>query len=101
MDEHADCSVVHCPAEIIDESGIPSGQLTGANNPERRSGYVFDYALRGSIVKSPTPLVRRIVFDECGLFDENLRQLYQNEDGRSVVNRLEEQYDPGVDGRVL
>ena len=80
LDSNPEVAVVHGPAQIIEADGTETVELTGDNNPERRSGEVFVYALQAGIVKSPTPLARRVVFDECGYFDERLRQLYLSED---------------------
>lgn len=68
-----DVDCVHSSALIIDEKGIPTGELIGASDQKihQRSGYVFWNALGVWVVKSPTPLFRRKVFDTL-LFDESI-----------------------------
>jgi glycosyltransferase involved in cell wall biosynthesis len=72
LEEHPEVGVVHGPAEIIGTDNTPTGQLTGDDKLYMREGAVFAYAARVSIVKSPTPLVRKAVFSRCGLFDPHL-----------------------------
>jgi len=67
-----DC--VHSSAAIVDQNGELTGELIGAaqNKVDKRSGYVFWNALGVWIVKSPTPLIRRKVFQQDLLFDESI-----------------------------
>jgi glycosyltransferase involved in cell wall biosynthesis len=71
--EHPDIGVVHSPAEIIRTDGTATGELVGANNPEWRSGRVFHHAVRTCVVKSPTSLIRKEIFDRSGGFDANIQ----------------------------
>ena len=68
-----DC--VHSAAAVVDENGKPTGDLIGAaqNKIHKRSGYVFWNALCVWVVKSPTPLVRKAVFQPDMLFDETIK----------------------------
>lgn len=68
-----DC--VHSSAAIVDENGNLTGQSIGAaqNKIHKRSGYVFWNALGTWVIKSPTPLIRKIVFQPDLLFDENIK----------------------------
>ena len=68
-----DIDCVHSSALIIDGNGVPTGEIIGASEAKahKRSGYVFWNALGTWVVKSPTPLFRRRVFDTV-LFDESI-----------------------------
>lgn len=68
-----DIDCVHSSALIIDGNGVPTGEIIGASEDKahKRSGYVFWNALGTWVVKSPTPLFRRRVFDVV-LFDESI-----------------------------
>jgi glycosyltransferase involved in cell wall biosynthesis len=68
-----DC--VHSSVAIVDESGKITGEIIGAaqNKIHKRSGYVFWNALASWVVKSPTPLIRKKVFQSGLLFDENIK----------------------------
>ena len=74
LDQNPDVGLVHSPMETIDAAGrLTGGPATGVVfHPEWRSGSVFRYAVRGCVVKSPTPLVRKDVFQRCGTLDTNL-----------------------------
>jgi glycosyltransferase involved in cell wall biosynthesis len=68
-----DC--VHSSAAVVDENGRPTGEFIGAaqNKVHKRSGYVFWNALGTWVVKSPTPLIRKTVFQSDLLFDESIK----------------------------
>lgn len=68
-----DC--VHSSAAVVDEKGNFTGQCIGAeqNKVHKRSGYVFWNALGTWVVKSPTPLIRKDVFQPDLLFDESIK----------------------------
>jgi len=68
-----DC--VHSSAAVVDENGNLTGQCIGAaqNKIHKRSGYVFWNALACWVVKSPTPLIRKKVFQPDLLFDETIK----------------------------
>ncbi|MEO8533825.1 MAG: glycosyltransferase [Flavobacterium sp.] len=68
-----DC--VHSSVAIVDENGNLTGHYYGAsqNKISKRSGYVFWNALGAWVVKSPTPLIRKKVFQPDLLFDENIK----------------------------
>jgi len=68
-----DC--VHSSAAVVDENGNLTGQCIGAaqNKVYKRSGYVFWNALGVWVVKSPTPLIRKKVFQPDLLFDETIK----------------------------
>jgi glycosyltransferase involved in cell wall biosynthesis len=65
---------VHSSAGIIDDRGVVTGELIGASNEKahKRTGLVFWNALGTWVVKSPTPMFRRDVFDKV-LFDETIQ----------------------------
>lgn len=73
--ENSSIDCVHSSAAVVDESGIPTGDLIGAaqNKIHKRSGYVFWNALGNWVVKSPTPLIRKAVFQSDLLFDESIK----------------------------
>ncbi len=73
LDENKQYKVVHTPVKVIDENGNLTGEVYGANDPERRHGNVFTHAIHMSIVKSPTPLFKKEVITECGGFDVTLQ----------------------------
>ena len=68
-----DC--VHSAAAVVDENGNPIGSFIGAaqNKIHKRSGYVFWNALGVWVVKSPTPLIRKKVFQPDLMFDETIK----------------------------
>ena len=68
-----DC--VHSSAAVVDENGNLTGESIGAtaNKAYKRSGYVFWNALGSWVVKSPTPLIRKKVFQRDLMFDENIK----------------------------
>lgn len=68
-----DC--VHSSAAVVDENGKPTSDFIGAiqNKIHKRSGYVFWNALGTWVVKSPTPLMRKSVFQSDLLFDETIK----------------------------
>ncbi|OIV43181.1 glycosyltransferase family 2 protein [Flavobacterium johnsoniae] len=67
-----DC--VHSSAAVVNEKGELTGNIIGAaqNKINKRSGYVFWNALGCWVVKSPTPLIRKEVFQSDLLFDESI-----------------------------
>jgi glycosyltransferase involved in cell wall biosynthesis len=71
--QSVDC--VHSSAAVVDEKGNLTGQCIGAaqNKVHKRSGYVFWNALACWVVKSPTPLIRKKVFQSDLLFDETIK----------------------------
>lgn len=73
--ENSSIDCVHSSAAVVDESGKPTGASIGAaqNKLHKRSGYVFWNALGTWVVKSPTPLIRKNVFQPDLLFDESLK----------------------------
>lgn len=68
-----DC--VHSSVAVVDEKSNLTGQCIGAaqNKVHKRSGYVFWNALGVWVVKSPTPLIRKKVFQPDLLFDETIK----------------------------
>lgn len=68
-----DVDCVHSSAMIIDKNNVPTGEIIGASKSKAhyRSGNVFWNALGVWVIKSPTPLFRRKVFDNI-LFDESI-----------------------------
>lgn len=73
--ENPSVDCVHSPVAVVDENGKPTGKYYGAveNKINKRSGYVFWNALGTWIVKSPTPLIRKEVFQPDLLFDESIK----------------------------
>jgi glycosyltransferase involved in cell wall biosynthesis len=73
--ENNDIDCVHSSAAVVDENSKVTGELIGAsiNKAHLRSGYVFWNALGVWVVKSPTPLIRKIVFQHDMLFDEEIK----------------------------
>ena len=61
-----DIDLIHSSALIVNEEGKLTGELFGAANNKihKRSGNVFWNALGVWVVKSPTPLIRKLVFKE-------------------------------------
>ena len=68
-----DC--VHSSASVVDENGNLTGETIGASHDKvnKRSGYVFWNALGVWVVKSPTPLIRKKVFQPDLMFDETIK----------------------------
>ncbi|WP_316632869.1 glycosyltransferase [uncultured Flavobacterium sp.] len=73
--ENSSIDCVHSSAKVVDENGKPTGEIIGAaqNKIHKRSGYVFWNALGCWVVKSPTPLIRRKVFQKDLMFDESIK----------------------------
>lgn len=73
--ENSSIDCVHSSAAVVRENGKPTGEIIGAaqNKMHKRSGYVFWNALGVWVVKSPTPLIRRKVFQKDLLFDESIK----------------------------
>jgi len=71
--QSVDC--VHSSAAVVDEKGNLTGKCFGAaqNKIHKRSGCVFWNALGCWVVKSPTPLIRKKVFQPDLLFDETIK----------------------------
>lgn len=65
---------VHSAAKVINEHGEATGQIIGASDAKahKRSGNVFWNALGIWVVKSPTPLFRKEVFEKM-TFDEEIK----------------------------
>lgn len=75
LDEMNDIDCVHSPAMVIDANGKEMGEIIGASKEKahKRSGNVFWNALGTWVVKSPTPLIRKKVFQPDLLFDETIK----------------------------
>jgi glycosyltransferase involved in cell wall biosynthesis len=73
--KNKDIDCVHSSAAVIDENDKLTGDIIGAspNKINKRSGYVFWNALGTWVVKSPTPLIRKTVFQSDLLFDESIK----------------------------
>ena len=74
LEKNKDIFCVHSAAKIINDHGVETGQIIGAsaNKAHKRSGFVFWNALGVWVVKSPTPLFRKEVFDRI-IFDESIK----------------------------
>ena len=75
LNNNSSVDCVHSSAAVVDEKGQLTGQCIGAtqNKVQKRSGYVFWNALGVWVVKSPTPLIRKKVFQPDLLFDETIK----------------------------
>lgn len=73
--ENPSVDCVHSSSAVVDGDGKPTGKFIGAsqNKVQKRSGYVFWNALGSWVVKSPTPLIRKEVFQPELLFDETIK----------------------------
>ncbi|MDN3671937.1 glycosyltransferase [Flavobacterium branchiarum] len=73
--ENPSVDCVHSSVAVVNEKGELTGDYFGAaqNKIAKRSGYVFWNALGCWVVKSPTPLIRKIVFQPDLLFDEKIK----------------------------
>lgn len=73
--ENPEIDCVHSSVTVVDENGKPTGKYYGAveNKINKRSGYVFWNALTVWVVKSPTPLIRKKVFQPDLIFDESIK----------------------------
>jgi len=96
LDMHPDIGLVHGPVEVIDENGKSIGERMMATHPDWYSGDVFRYLLVGCVVASPTPLMRRGVFDRCGLFDCNLNSSEDHEMWIRIAYKYSFGYIPEV-----
>lgn len=67
--------LIHSKVAIVNEEGEVTGEFSGASLDKlgKRSGYVFWNALGIWVVKSPTPLIRKKVFQPDLLFDETIK----------------------------
>ena len=70
LNNNSSVDCVHSSAAVVDEKGNLTGQCIGADQHKihKRSGYVFWNALACWVVKSPTPLIRKKVFQHDLLF---------------------------------
>lgn len=75
LDDMNDIDCVHSSALVIDANGMETGEIIGASKEKalKRTGNVFWNALGVWVVKSPTPLIRKIVFQPDLLFDETIK----------------------------
>jgi glycosyltransferase involved in cell wall biosynthesis len=75
LEKYPDIDCIHSSAMIVDDDGNSSGIIIGASskNAHKRSGYVFWNAIGGWAVKSPTPLIRKKVFQKDLMFDESIK----------------------------
>lgn len=75
LDEMNDIDCVHSSALVIDANGKETGEIIGASKEKahKRSGNVFWNALGTWVIKSPTPLIRKTVFQPDLLFDETIK----------------------------
>lgn len=73
--ENSSVDCVHSAAAVVNEKGELTGELIGAsqNKIHKRSGYVFWNALGSWVIKSPTPLIRKKVFQSDLMFDETIK----------------------------
>jgi glycosyltransferase involved in cell wall biosynthesis len=73
--DHPQVDLVHSAATVVDEKGNITDDIIGASEEKAhlRSGNVFWNALGVWVVKSPTPLIRKNVFKEDMMFDENIK----------------------------
>ncbi|KAF2081179.1 glycosyltransferase family 2 protein [Flavobacterium sharifuzzamanii] len=73
--ENPSIDCVHSSVAVVDENGKFIGKYYGAaeNKIKKRSGYVFWNALGVWVVKSPTPLIRKKVFQSDLVFDESIK----------------------------
>lgn len=75
LQKNRDIDCIHSAAIVVDENNRSTGNVIGAskNKEHKRSGNVFWNALGVWVVKSPTPLIRRSVFEMGLWFDEAIR----------------------------
>lgn len=75
FDSNPNVDMIHSKVAIVDEYGNLTGEFGGAsaNKLHKRSGYVFWNALGVWVVRSPTPLIRKKVFQSDLLFDEDIK----------------------------
>ncbi|RUT70385.1 glycosyltransferase [Flavobacterium cupreum] len=73
--ENTSVDCVHSSVAVVDKEGKVTGKYFGAsqNKIHKRSGDVFWNALGVWVVKSPTPLIRKEVFQADLLFDESIK----------------------------
>jgi glycosyltransferase involved in cell wall biosynthesis len=74
LNENPSIDCVHSSAKVINNEGNTTGKIIGAKKSKehKRSGNVFWNALGVWVVKSPTPLFRKKVFDKIQ-FDESIK----------------------------
>lgn len=74
LNENKNVDCVHSSAKVIDSNGNDTGIVTGASikKAHKRSGYVFWNALGVWVIKSPTPLFRKKIFNQI-VFDETIK----------------------------
>ncbi len=75
LEEYPKVDCIHSSAMVVNEKGEVTGEIIGAaqNKLHKRSGYVFWNALGVWVVKSPTPLIRKKVFQPDLMFDETIK----------------------------
>jgi glycosyltransferase involved in cell wall biosynthesis len=73
--DHPEVDLVHSAATVVDEKGNVTDDIIGASEEKAhlRSGNVFWNALGVWVVKSPTPLIRKEIFNKGFLFDEEIK----------------------------
>ena len=73
--QHLDCDVTYCDSEIIDESGLPTGELFSQQFPlpPLPSGELFELFCTRNFINMTTVLARREALGTRLLFDESIK----------------------------
>jgi glycosyltransferase involved in cell wall biosynthesis len=71
LDAERQVGLVYCETFLFDDATQATVGTHGDHSPHP-SGRILRWLVRGNVIPSPTPVVRRDVFDRVGLFDETL-----------------------------
>lgn len=71
LDAEPDVGLVYCETLLFDDSA-PAKLTPHSDWASHPSGRILPWLVRQNVVPSPTPLVRRELFERVGLFDETL-----------------------------
>jgi glycosyltransferase involved in cell wall biosynthesis len=71
LDAEPEVGLVYCETLLFDDSALATPTLHSdwASHP---SGRILPWLVRQNVIPSPTPIVRRELFERVGLFDETL-----------------------------
>jgi glycosyltransferase involved in cell wall biosynthesis len=72
LDAEPEVGLVYCETLLFDDSA-PATLILHSYWASHPSGRILPWLVRQNVIPSPTPIVRRELFERVGLFDETLR----------------------------